>query len=171
MAEARAEAIEFDLPALIMKVFEETRIADPAELAGVVFKRIPEWAFGQIVESLLPDCVREYQRLRRQYIPSVESTDTSSAKLKYHYVRPARLDTHKYILSLAYRVGRSWKLLGDCNEADLQFMIDQRRLNATRNLAVADQLEGLRSALRAHNVTRVCDLPKEAVCAFRGDNQ
>lgn len=63
---------------------------------------------------------------------------------------------------------RKWKFLGDCGFDDLMFAAGQRREDARRTSAVAQELERLAELVRQYGVARVRDLPEHILRAFKG---
>lgn len=58
---------------------------------------------------------------------------------------------------------RSWKSVGDCGYDDLMFAVAQRREQAARTTAKADEIERMAELVQRHGVRRVRDLPESVL--------
>jgi hypothetical protein len=63
---------------------------------------------------------------------------------------------------------REWKRIGDCTFADLMFAAHDRREQARKTLAKAQQYQNLAELLQFHNVQRVRDLPADVLRGING---
>lgn len=146
---------EFDLRAAVVEVLDGTGLADLGEVAAKVAENVPSRHLRSALAEALRSYVAVVNQQRRARNPIIGGGAVSSRSSKVSGIRDA--------VALALRdrvhVEGGMKLLGECTYDDLMFAAAERRENARRNLAKADQYEALAEKVRAHKAARVADLP------------
>lgn len=118
------------------KVLLDTRIADPDQIAELVFQATPKRLMAHAYRSLLRGVAREAIRLAN--MSAGEENDVApqpSSRL--------RAIRAQHLAELDQRVfaNGEWKLLGDCTIPDFLDLAAQRRQIAAKNTAKAEQYE------------------------------
>ena len=156
----------FNLRELIRATMADSAVADPGILADLVLPMIAKKDRDEALAQSLRTFVRQVfseGRLTTYIDPNGRVADVQpSRSAKVEGIR----EHWRRALRDPINVGKgSWKLLGDCDAADLFFVADFRREQADRNSAKASQYDGLRKLLEEHGVEMVRDLPTSTLAA------
>lgn len=155
----------FNLTDSIRSVLATSRLADPADIAQIVFDRTPVEDMPDAYLQLLRSKVREISRLenietRQQYrngpVPSqqrdttgMQTTTIPNGSAKVAAIRQVH---NAYYDQRVHAKGQS-KLLGDCTIDDVFDLAAQRRQMAQKNVAIAREFESLAEQMHAAGVT------------------
>jgi hypothetical protein len=146
---------------LIARIIDVSGLTDPRKIAALVADEIPEDLKHRVLVDALVANVRGM--LGRQRNEAV----TNALRPRSAKVIGIR-DWWAEMLASAVHVGDStWKPLGECNDADLAYAEAERRQDAARELARADQFARLREMLAEHGVRTVREIPRETAEAAR----
>lgn len=179
---------DFDIRRLIQQVRYDIKSPDPTLITNEVLRRLPpefrEIALRQVLRSFVRNIVGSPP-------PTSSSTDepkslggtehesgpvNGSPPAPVHSGRSSRMKKwreqgrqwrHAKLYGSTYvgeeHAEKRWKYLGDCNVADLGFVIDYRYEMANANVGKAQWFEKVRTAVLEHHVKTVGDLPDDVV--------
>lgn len=166
----------FSLRHLIREVAASSALTDPGALAKEVAKRVPEEHIHDAFEEMLRPYVRQVIAEGRTF----PARDSQQSKTRPPAGRPGNRSWKRDGIKLEWakvlrervHVGPAasdWKLFGDCDAADLDFMIEERERIADANHAKADQYRKVRRLVAEHGVATVRELPEQVLTdAFGG---
>jgi hypothetical protein len=166
----------FNLRHLIREVLTSSLMADPRALATEVLGRIPADQVEAALSECLPDVVREEIRCSRNRATNAApmgerpGSAPSGRSAKVAGIR----EMWQAKLRERLHVGPSpsdWRLLGDCTAEHLDFAAAERREQAARCEARAEEYGALAGALRAAGVKRVRDLPAATLRTRLGESE
>jgi hypothetical protein len=162
-----------DLSATVRQVRADMGSADPREIAGKLLAILDPSQYREALEITLPGYVRTCGHTDGWRVRSEVPASTASGRQPGS--GPSRADAIRswYARFLAQSVdpsgvGASWKPLGRCTAVDLVSLARNRRLQASRNIALAEQYEALAEQMRAAEVTAVANLPESTVVEIFG---
>lgn len=164
----------FNLRATINQVIDTTDLAGPGAVANQVDKLTSDedlrTAYQQALRKMVVQVFSE-RRMSTAFVtdhpqsPAAEDgVEVPRKKQKYIPSRKGQLIREWWQQVLRDRVhcgpsAADWKLLGDCTFDDLMFAAGERRTQAERQLAKADQYSQLAQLVRDHRVKTVGALP------------
>jgi len=147
----------FDIRALIRDYLDETEMTDFREMAAELSGRLSaKQVRAALVEALpsLIQTINQQRRMNNSVLAGAAGVPVRSAKVA------GIAAMHAAALRVLIHVGEGRnKQLGDCTYEDLLFAAEERREQARRNAAKAEQFEALAAKLRAAGVQHVADLP------------
>jgi hypothetical protein len=169
-------ATAFSLRSLVRDVMDTSALADPGALAKEVLRRVPDEHLREAFEEMLRTYVQNTITGRRNLIPSAALQESLPQGGRSRPVgRSGKVagirEAWRAVLKERINIGPAsddWKFLADCNSEDLAFAETARRDLAARNVANADQLQGLRELLAEHGKHRVCDIADSVLAAYFG---
>lgn len=142
-------------------------MADPGDLAKLVFDQIDTEDYADVIRTMLRGYVRsvinETRRLPELPVghPSDETQGRSARRNQSigRHVRAMQAGAWRQRLVDKYETPSGWKLLRDMTPGDLEYVAEYRRELANSNLIVAERLDGLRKLVEHHSAATVGDLP------------
>lgn len=149
---------EFDIHELIREVIDTSGLADPGEIADAVMDKIGDSDLRTALHSVLRAAVREIFRGHRDSVLAASRAGVSRAnQVRDWYVQTLQVRLH---------VGDSdgapvWALFGDCSQAELEFVVNERREVARANALQAKRYEAVQSRMKAKRAKFVRDLSAE----------
>lgn len=153
--------MSYDLRADVKAILDETSLADPGEIADKVAESIPPRALRDALHVTLRSYVRQViSESRTNTAPSVVGRSAKVAAIRDGWQR--RLHDRCHV------GGSVWKLLGECDYADLYAMADEREHHAATNAAWARHYRSLAALLTEHDAAVVSDLPPEVLMRALG---
>lgn len=159
---------EFNLKAEIRKVVDTTDLASPDDIAAKVVENIPAKLLRSALMQCLPELVRVELGRARGLHPITPQSYRSS---KVAGIRAAAEDWRRRLRDRVH-VGRGvWLLLADCSAENFRFAAEERRVNAERSLAAADQYNRFGAACEKHSVARFADLPEAVQAQLLGGEE
>lgn len=156
----------FELRAAVAEALDTTSATHPQDIAAEVARDVPGRDLRAALALALEPFVREAIQHRRRDNPIIGPKPTGhggSAK-----VRGIR-DSWKAALRDLVHVEGNWKALGDCGYKDLMFAAEERREHARQNAAAAERYQRLADLVAEHKVSKVSDLPTEALEEFASE--
>lgn len=155
----------FDLRSLVRDVFDNSTLADPGLIAEEVYKRIgPDEVYAALQASLRL-FVRQVISERRMHTQMATPTNPDGVSWKVGAIR----EHWRRSLQDSVHVGGSeWKRLGQCTYEDLKVAAAERREQASRNRAKAQQYEALANLVSDHGAATVAELPVDVLSAALG---
>lgn len=146
------------LHATIREVARTEDLDDPRAIAEKVAANTSNDVIREHYITALTSTVRDVLRAERADAFNMKPAKPArSAKLKQ------RRSWWSDFIAARVAVAGEWKKLGDCSGADLATIEYERRENAARSIAVAEQYALLRDLLESHGVATVAALPPKAV--------
>lgn len=172
----------FSLRQLIREVAESTTLADPAEIASEVAGRVPDEHVREAFTEMLRGYVRQVLTDERTF-PSLPQPRETEDKTRPKGSRPGNRSRKvagiraawAKVLTERVHVGPAptdWKLFGDCDADDLDFMAGEREQIAEQNHTKAEHYRKVRKLLVEHSADTVRGLPEKVLDdAFGGGVQ
>jgi hypothetical protein len=158
---------ELNLRERIRAILTDTGEADPGIVADKVVAELSSRqlrpALGQTMRALVREVIRDDRGTAVTHTQPAPGQGRSRAR--------AVAEAWRAHLRDRVFVGDTWRLLGDCTAADVQFLVDDRRRKAAELVATADRYDGLRAAMVEYGVERVVDLPDAVLAATLGDSE
>lgn len=153
--------MNYDLRAAIERTLADTAITAPQAIAAEVAAAVPAEHLRSVLAEALASHVRVHLTTRRTDNPILAGASANTARsAKVAAIRA----TWQSALRDRIHVGDGkWLLLGACGYGELMFAAAERRQNAERSLAKAEQFTVLAEQLRAHGAATVADLPTSAL--------
>lgn len=148
--------MSYDLRKVVREFLDETDLTDFREMGAELARRIPSKDLRSALATALPDLLSTVNQQRRMSNPIISGT---SGPVRSPKVAGIAAMHAAALRALVHVGGGANKHLGDCTYEDLMFAAAERREQARRNAAKADQYEALANRLRASGFTRVADLP------------
>lgn len=155
----------------LLPIFVREVIRD-ARNHGTPMPVFPQSSQGSSAPVAVP---RPLKAVTAQNAPVVLQETVSGAPASQPVARSSKVAAYqamglKWLESSLYtsQDPRGWKAIGDCTFDDLMFAVRNRRDQARRTLARAEQYETLAGLLRVHGVDRVRDLPADVLRGING---
>lgn len=155
---------EFNLRSTIRAILADSDEADPGVIADLAFEVIDPDDMAAALRQSLRQFVRQIITEQRAHASVPPKVHPHARSWKVQGIR------EQWTRALAQRVftGGGWKLLRDCTRDDLLFAASERRENAARSIAVAEQYESFAEQLKRRKVMTVGELPADAQSAILG---
>jgi len=155
----------FNLRALIREVCDSSTMADPAQLAAEVARRVPQGKLRVALDQCLPHIVQQTLSQSRssggQVCHDTQAVIAAGSN-KVTAIRTAWRRMLRERIAVGPEPG-DWRFLAECYEADLLYAAQLREDHARRNIARAEQLRSLAEQLAEHGVKTVAELPEDTL--------
>jgi hypothetical protein len=161
-----AEDTALHLHKLVRKVADEyAEMADPGDLAEIVFARITPDQYADALRLLLRSYVRtSLNAQRNHYFADEQDSDgQKQATPRSSYVTAMQGGAWRKELMERVKGADGWKLLRDCTVEDLRAAAAERMKLAAANAAHAEVYSNLARHLIALEATRVGDLSDDVL--------
>jgi hypothetical protein len=144
----------------VRRVAAEGVYCDPTTVAEKVLAELSDWECREALKLTLPNWVRNVlgDDARHVYHTRVPAAGAPAG--------PSRADRIRnwYAIAIAQPLlGREWKRLGDCEQADLQAAADERFKAAYRTLAEAEKWKRLAAYLGEHRIATVGEVQPDVL--------
>lgn len=157
-----------DLHHLVREVADEHQdIADPGELAYIVFDLLRPEDYAEAVQAMLRSYVRDVIRQGRNAPSPVPAGTRELVGSAPQVFRPSskvtgiRNEWRRQLDGRTHIGGHKWKFLRDCTYEDLTSAADERRRLAAENTASARRYEKFAAVLSEHDAAVLGDLPDQ----------
>lgn len=175
---------DFNIRHLVREVLRSSTMADPADVADEVMRRIPSKMIRTALVQVLRDVVRQVMGDERQRTaPNTAPSEPAGLRIapggeepkkpvpNRSWKRSGVADGWQKRLTDRVHVGpgaRDWKLLRACTYEDLLFAATERRGIADSNAAAARRYDAWARLINEHDVATFGDLPAEALVSALG---
>lgn len=152
-----------DLVALVRQVQAGSGLSDPRDVAGKVLAQIPADLIREALELTLPEFCRVAMSQERMAVRgSRPNANTKASMVRSWYQR--------FLAQSVDVTGKgTWKQLGQCTVDDVLALAAQRREQAAKSAAVADQFEWLAQEMRRARAKTVAKLPASTLQSGFGE--
>lgn len=151
---------EFNLRTLVRQVLDDSVLTDPGLIAEEVYRRTAAKDRGAAYQQALRHFVRQVASEQRG-ATTITAGPSKATRAREWWQRSMRDRIH-------VNGDAGWKMLADCTRDDLLYAAAERREQADRNRAKAQQYEALASLLDANSAATVRDLPADVLMRALG---
>ena len=173
----------FDLKAEMRRLYDGTKITDPAAFADKLFERIPPEEYGAALRGILREHCQVYFSQRRMrdrpehededgtplYDAERDGAETDRLNAVSQASVNRRFGGQAFLLRMRVNVDGANKLFRDCTAVDMDILASVQVENAEKAEAKAAFYRRVKKAMAKHGAAVFGDLPREVVESFDAD--